>query len=96
MLSWNGVKRRALKSSWAIRGEVGGMICVGVPFNSGSVIILFARVSVGACSDDYRRSLQLGPEWTSLTSKPKSLLKGGNPSIIPETASCGVFHGSEI
>ena len=48
----------------------------------GLFIIPFAQVSIGACLGGFRRSLQSGPKQTSLTPKPKSLLKGGSPSIV--------------
>ena len=67
----------------------------GRPFDMAVLIAFFARVSFGAYSDDSRRSLQLGPERTSPTLEPKSLLMGGNLSIVRGTGGFDVSHGSE-
>jgi hypothetical protein len=59
-------------------------------------ITLVVRVFFGACLGDFRRSLRLGLERTSLTPTPKSLLMGETPSIVQGTGGFDVFHGSEI
>jgi hypothetical protein len=46
--SWNGVKRRASKISWAIRGEVGGMVDEGETIGPVSFITLIVRAFFGA------------------------------------------------
>ena len=96
--SWKGVKRRASKSSCAMRGEVGGIVQLeGLLCGQDPLFIaLVARVSFGACLDDCHRSLRLDLEQTSPTPRPKSPLKGGSPSIIREIVSFGVVRGSEI
>ena len=60
-----------------------------------SFIMTFVQVFFKACSGGLHRSLQLGPEWTSLTPKPKSLPMGENPSIAPGIRGSGAFHGCE-
>ena len=67
----------------------------GKSFDMAALIALSVRVSFGAYSDDSRRSLQLGPERTSPTLEPKSLLTGGTLSIVRGTGGSDVFHRSE-
>ena len=62
---------------------------------SASFISFVGRVFYGAYSGDFRRSLQLGPEWTSPTLEPKSLLTGEIPSIVQGIGGLDVFHESE-
>ena len=64
--------------------------------SSRSFFIAFSvRVFSGACSGGFHRSLQLGLEQTSPTLEPKSLLTGGNLSIVQGIEGFDVSHRSE-
>ena len=75
---------------------MGGIVGKAVAVDGGLLIELFVRAFFRAYLDGFHRSLLSDLERTSPTPKPKSHLKGENPSIAPGTANSCVVRGSEI